>query len=68
MRALDLDEQALAATMRNPDIATHVRRDFMAGVPSSVNGTPDFYINGYLYQGDFDAPAHAIGPVLARQP
>ncbi|MEO8748559.1 MAG: DsbA family protein [Rhodanobacter sp.] len=67
VRALGLDEQALAATMRNADIAAHVRRDFMGGVRSGVNGTPSFYVNGYLYQGDFDALAHAIGRVIARQ-
>jgi len=67
VRALGLDQQALAATMRSPDIATHVRRDFMGGVRSGVNGTPSFYVNGYLYQGDFDALAHAIGRLIARQ-
>jgi protein-disulfide isomerase len=66
-RALGLDAQALAATLRNPDIASHVRRDFMGGVRSGVNGTPSFYVNGYLHQGDFDALTHAIGRVIARQ-
>jgi protein-disulfide isomerase len=66
-RALGLDAQALAATLRNPDIASHVRRDFMGGVRSGVNGTPGFYVNGYLYQGDFDGLAHALGRVIARQ-
>ncbi len=68
VRALGLDEQALATTLRNPDIAAHVRRDFMGGVRSGVNGTPSFYVNGYLYQGDFEALAHAIGREIARQP
>ena len=68
VRALGLDEQALAATLRNPDIDAHIRRDFMGGVRSGVNGTPSFYVNGHLYQGDFDALAHAIGRVIARQP
>jgi protein-disulfide isomerase len=53
--------------LRNPDIASHVRRDFMGGVRSGVNGTPGFYVNGYLYQGDFDGLAHALGRVIARQ-
>ena len=66
-RALGLDEQALAATMRNPVIASHVRQDFMGGVRSGVNGTPGFYVNGYLHQGDFDALTHAIGRLIARQ-
>ena len=67
MRALGLDEAAIAATLRNPDVDTHIRRDFMGGVRSGVNGTPSFYVNGYLYQGDFDALVHSIGRVLARQ-
>lgn len=67
VRALGLDEQALAATLRNPELDTHIRRDFMGGVRSGVNGTPSFYVNGYLYQGEFDALVHAIGRVIARQ-
>ena len=66
-RALGLDVEALAATLRNPDVAGHIRRDFMGGVRSGVNGTPSFYVNGYLHQGGFDALAHAIGRVIARQ-
>jgi protein-disulfide isomerase len=67
MRALGLDEQALAATLRNPDIDAHIRRDFMGGVRSGVNGTPSFYVNGHLHQGDFDALVHGIGRAIARQ-
>ena len=67
VRALGLDEEALAATLRNPDIDTHIRRDFMGGVRSGVKGTLSFYVNGYLFQGDFDALVHGIGRVIARQ-
>ncbi|KZC42009.1 disulfide bond formation protein DsbA [Rhodanobacter sp. FW510-R12] len=67
VRALGLDEQALAATLRSPDIDAHIRRDFMGGVRSGVNGTPSFYVNGYLYQGDFDTLVHSIGRAIARQ-
>lgn len=67
VRALDLDGQALAATLRSPDIDAHIRRDFMGGVRSGVNGTPSFYVDGYLYQGDFDTLVHSIGRVIARQ-
>jgi protein-disulfide isomerase len=66
-RALGLDAQALAATLRNPQIDAHIRRDFMGGVRSGVNGTPGFYVDGYLYQGDFDGLAHALARVIARQ-
>lgn len=67
VRTLGLDEQALAATMRSPDIATRIRRDFMGGVRSGVNGTPSFYVNGYLHRGDFDSLVHSIGRAIARQ-
>ena len=67
VRALGLDEAAIAATLRDPDIDARIRGDFMGGVRSGVNGTPGFYVNGYLYQGDFDALVHAIGRVIARQ-
>ena len=67
VRALDLDKATVAATLRNPDIDAHIRRDFMGGVRSGVNGTPSFYVNGYLHQGDFDALAHGIGRMIARQ-
>lgn len=39
----------------------------MGGVLSDVHGTPSFYVNGYLYQGDFAALAHSIGRVIARR-
>lgn len=61
------EESALAATLRSPDIARDVRRGFMGGVRSGVNGTPGFHVNGYLHQGDLDALTHAIGRVIARQ-
>ncbi len=67
VRALGLDKAAMAATLRNPNIDVHIRRDFMGGVRSGVNGTPGFYVNGYLYQGDFDSLARGIGRVVARQ-
>jgi len=44
-----------------------IRRDFMGGVRSGVNGTPSFYVDGYLCQGDFDSLVHSIGRVVARQ-
>jgi len=67
VRALGLDEQAIAATLGRPEIDAHIRRDFMGGVRSGVNGTPSFYVNGCLFQGDLDELAHGIGHVIARQ-
>jgi len=31
-----------------------VRRDFLSGVRSGVNGTPAFFINGVRYDGSWD--------------
>jgi protein-disulfide isomerase len=67
VRALDLDEEAIAATLRSPEIDARIRRDFMGGVRSGVNGTPSFYVNGFMYAGDFDSLARSIGAVIARQ-
>ena len=67
VQALGLDKAAITATLRSPDIDARIRRDFMGGVRSGVNGTPSFYVNGELHQGDFDALAHSIGRVIARQ-
>jgi protein-disulfide isomerase len=34
-----------------------IRRDFIAGVRSGVNGTPTFFINGVRHEGDNSLPA-----------
>lgn len=67
VQALGLDKAAIAAALRSPDIDTHIRRDFMGGVRSGVNGTPSFYVNGELHQGDFDSLTHGVGRLIARQ-
>ena len=33
-----------------------IRRDFMGGVRSGVNGTPTFYINGVRHDGGYSLP------------
>jgi protein-disulfide isomerase len=67
LRALDLDQPAIAAAMRNADIEARIRRDFAGGVRSGVNGTPSFYVNGHLHQGDFASLAHTIDGLIARR-
>lgn len=37
-------------------------------IRAAAHGTPSFSVNGDLYQGDFDTPAHGIGRTIARQP
>jgi protein-disulfide isomerase len=41
------------------DLAGHaheerIRRDFMSGIRSGVNGTPTFFVNGVRHNGDFE--------------
>lgn len=38
----------------------HIRRDFLGGVRSGVNGTPTLFINGQRYDGDGD-----VGSIIA---
>ena len=67
VQALDLDPASIAATLRRPEIDAHIRRDFMGGVRSGVNGTPSFYVDGHQFQGEFDALVHGIGRLIARR-
>ena len=67
VRALRLDEDAIAARLRTSDIDAHIRRDFMGGVRSGVNGTPSFYVNGRLFEGGFESLGRGIARVIARQ-
>jgi protein-disulfide isomerase len=53
-RALDLDERAFTEALTSHAFAAHVRRDFIGGVRSGVNGTPTFFINGVRYDDSWD--------------
>ena len=52
--AIDLDAERVAQDLVAGTWATRVRRDFLSGVKSGVNGTPTFFINGTRYQGPVD--------------
>jgi protein-disulfide isomerase len=52
-RSLDLDRSALEEAIRSGGPAERVRKDFMSGVRSGVNGTPTFFINGHRFDGDW---------------
>jgi len=49
---LDLEEFADDLTHRR--FQDRVRRDFLSGVRSGVNGTPTFFINGVRHNGGWD--------------
>ncbi len=49
----DLDR--FGRELESHEHAARVRRDFMSGVRSGVNGTPTFFVNGYRHDAPFDA-------------
>lgn len=56
------EQLGLDVTSFGQDISEHphearVRRDFMGGVRSGVNGTPTFFVNGLRYDGRHDLDA-----------
>lgn len=51
---LGLDADAFQQAMTEHTYAERVRKDFLGGVRSGVNGTPTFFINGERYDGPFD--------------
>jgi protein-disulfide isomerase len=53
-RGLDLDLEQFAEDLTQRRYEARVRRDFMSGVRSGVNGTPTFFINGVRHNGSWD--------------
>lgn len=47
----------VAMALESEQFAPRIRRDFLSGVRSGVNGTPSFFINGQKYEGDYDEPS-----------
>jgi protein-disulfide isomerase len=48
---LGLSEQGLRDALAHGTFSDKVRRDFLSGVRSGVNGTPTFFINNLRYDG-----------------
>ncbi len=55
--ALGLDVDRFAADLDQHRFLEKVRRDFLSGARTGVNGTPTFFINGYRHDGPFEAEA-----------
>ncbi|HEV7640569.1 MAG TPA: DsbA family protein [Gaiellaceae bacterium] len=53
-RTIDLDLERFAEDLTQRTYEPKVRRDFMTGVRSGVNGTPTFFINGVRHNGSWD--------------
>lgn len=54
---LGLDLKIFVRDLDGHVYAPRIRRDFMSGVRGGVNGTPTFFLNGYRYDGMFNADA-----------
>lgn len=52
---LGLDAADLERALAEERYRSRVRSDFISGVRSGANGTPTFFINGYRYDGAWDA-------------
>jgi len=63
-RMLGLDLEQFVEELGTGVHAPRVRRDFLSGVRSGVNGTPSFYINGVRHDGGYDA-ASLLGALEA---
>ena len=60
-----LDVKAMAEALKQHTFRSLVKKDFMSGVRSGVNGTPTFFINGVILDGEanFETLAAAIKAV-----
>ena len=67
--ALGLDAERVRAELMAGSYAQRVRRDFLGGVRSGVNGTPTFFVNGERYDGNWTDEAEfiaALGALASR--
>jgi len=51
---LGLDLKKFAAAIQQVSINKRIEEDRASGIESGVNGTPTFFINGTIYDGDDD--------------
>jgi protein-disulfide isomerase len=52
--ALGIPAGAMSNALESEQFREKVRRDFMGGVRSGVNGTPTFFINGQRHDAPYD--------------
>ncbi|MGZ5361716.1 MAG: DsbA family protein [Solirubrobacterales bacterium] len=52
---LGLDADRVAAELDSSAHAERVQRDLDSGVAAGIDGTPAFFVNGFLHEGSFDA-------------
>jgi protein-disulfide isomerase len=63
-RELQLDMTLFEENMASHRFRHRVRRDFMGGIRSGVNGTPTFFINGERYEGHLEELALTLQDVI----
>jgi protein-disulfide isomerase len=70
VRSLGLAEQGLRDALAHGTFADKVRRDFLSGVRSGVNGTPTFFINNRRYDEppDYEPVVATIAAQLEDAP
>jgi protein-disulfide isomerase len=51
--SVGLDAHDFTEALESGEFSKRVRKDFMSGVRSGVNGTPTFFVNGERYDGDW---------------
>jgi protein-disulfide isomerase len=63
---LGLSGDGLRDALESHEFLPRIRKDFMGGVKSGVNGTPSFFINGVRHEGSwgYEDLAQAIGSQL----
>jgi protein-disulfide isomerase len=52
--SLDLDIARFCTEMEGPELRQRIEREFYSGMRSGVNGTPGLFINGTLFDGDWE--------------
>jgi protein-disulfide isomerase len=58
---LELDTEQFAEDLQQHRYLPKVRREFIEGVRSGVNGTPSFFLNGVRWNGSYTAEALLAG-------
>jgi len=53
-REIGLNPQRFTKDLAERRYREKIRRDFMSGIESGVNGTPTFFFNGIRYNGSYD--------------
>jgi protein-disulfide isomerase len=64
---LDLPPEDLTTALEKHTYAAHVKHDLDGGIQSGVTGTPMFYLNGALYDDNYDYDTLAAAIEAAQQ-